>query len=167
MIKTNKSIIAVILCLALCFTVTGCPGQNEAAALITIVGQSVASLASIQGIDPATIAKIQADFAAASTAVKNWQAGTPSQDIVAALNILQADINLLPVNATTKIYIELAITTIDSIIAIVSPSAAGTSPSPFITFGSHKTVKTMMTARQYKNAWNAIVDAHPGTAKKI
>lgn len=156
--KALKGIIAAVLCIGLLIPMTGCFSQSTTAQLISIVGNSVASLvaadSSITGSSNLST-QLTTDFAAASTLVANWKAGTPSQDVVQALNLVEKDLNLIPVDDQTKVFITLAIATVDSIVAVVQPAASGN-----LSVAQAKT-SNVVTVKQYKNQWNALVTVHP------
>jgi hypothetical protein len=156
--KILNSVIAFALCLCLTFSTVGCLTQNETAALINVVGQSVSSIISIEG-NPALAATLTTDFTAASTAVANWKQGTPSQDVVQALNLLVKDLDLIPVNAQDKVYITLAIATIQSILAVVMPAATG-----HLSVAKAKSAN-VITVKQYKRQFNALVVLNPRFAQ--
>lgn len=153
-----SALIALVLVAAVSLPSIGCVDQNATAALINVVGASVNTLISIQG-DPALAAKVSKDFAAASAAVASWKKGDATQSIVQALNLVQADINLIPVSDQTKIYIQLAITTVNSIIAIVTPAPAGMT--------AKRATKPLVSDREYKAQWNALTAAHPSAVPVI
>lgn len=150
--------------------------QKTASALVSVVGTSVASLLILEN-DPTDAAKLQKDFQAASTAVLNWQQGTPAQDVVQALNILSADLDLIPVSAQDQALIELAIGTTDEIIALFAPTTTSTpvTASPVslriayekqVARKHHKKLAgPILTAKDFKKQWNAELKKHPELAK--
>src|SRR5271170_5276536 len=117
--KLLKSAIASVLILVL----VGCPAQNTIAALTSILGSSAASIASIEG-NPTLAAQLQTDTAAAVTAVDNWKSGTPASNVIQALNIVEDDLNLFPVSGPYIPLIDLAIGTVESILALLPAPAA-------------------------------------------
>lgn len=129
---------------------TGCPQQNQAAALVGIAGVAIASLETIEGhTDAAT--KIQVDFAAAQTAVLNWKVGTPTQDVAQALQIVMNDINLLPVSKKDQAYILLAGGTVQSVLDLFPESA--TSPHMLANIQLYNPPKTKA---EFIAQWNAL-----------
>lgn len=141
-----------VLPLLLCLILAGCPSQNQAAALVGIAGTAIASLETIEGHTDAA-AKIQVDFNAAQTAVLNWKAGSPTQDVAQALALVESDLNLLPVSVQDQAYIELAIGTVQSVIVLFPPpapvalSAHGMSVNP---------LTAPKTADEFRRTWNAL-----------
>jgi hypothetical protein len=141
-----KRILPLLLCL-LCAPLAGCPSQNTTAALVGIAGTAIASLETIEGNTDAA-AKIQTDFAAAQTAVLNWKAGTPTQDVAEALQLVESDLNLLPVSQKDQAYVTLAIGTVQSVLDLfpgaIAPHVAVTSvPAP-------------KSVAEFKARWNAL-----------
>jgi hypothetical protein len=130
--------------------IAGCTGQQTAAGLIAIVGTSVETLITTEG--SAVPAQLPADLAAAENAVKNWTAGTPTQDVVQALNLLVSDINLIPVAAQDKAYIVLAVDTTEQVIQLFQPAATAN------VVGIHTKVKlsSKTPVSDYKAKWNSI-----------
>jgi hypothetical protein len=110
----RKCVLPLFLCL-LCAPLAGCPSQNQGAALIGIAGTAIASLETIEGHGDLA-AQIQSDFSAAQTAVLNWKAGTPTQDVHQVLAIVVNDLNLLPVSQQTQEYIILAVGTVQAVL---------------------------------------------------
>lgn len=138
----------------------GCNTQATIAELITTVGGAVSSLESIEG-NTALAQKVQADTAAASTAVLNWKSGTASQDVIAALNLVEDDLSLFPVSGTDSVLIDLAIGTVEEIITEVT----GNTPSPVAAPATRKSARINMVpanthiknAKDFRSAWNGIV----------
>jgi hypothetical protein len=156
---TRRSVLAKLSAAALALSVgiitpvlSGC-NQNEVAALIQVVGGSVASIASIQG-NSALADQLNTDFGAAQSAVTGWKQGSAVDSVVQALSLVQKDLNLFPVDAQTKVYISLAITTVNSILAIVSPAQSGG-------LKAARATKPLVNAKEYKKQWNALLVAHP------
>lgn len=155
------TIVAAVLCTSMVMTTTGCNGQTTAAQLIATVGTAVATLETLQG-NTAVVVQIQSDTRAAQLAIQNWKSGTPAQDVLQALTILQSDINLLPVNATDQALIQLALGTVEQIVALfpgaVPPVAAAKAVRPV------KLEFTVRNKNDFKKQWNAIVNSNPSLA---
>src|SRR5882757_9083424 len=153
--KVFRSAIAAVLCIAL----IGCPGQSTIAALVSILGSSAASIASIQGNQPLAD-KLKTDTAAAVVAVTNWKSGTPAQDAFQALNLVEDDLNLFPALGAYGPLIDLAIGTVESILALLPQSAA-----PQARHAPRRAVSLSQpvpkTAKAYKAQWNAIAKGNP------
>lgn len=174
--KLWSKVAGLVLGSAMLLCATGCDQQQTAAELIGVVGTSVAALAVFEG-NGLLATKLQTDFAAASAAVANWKSGTPAQDVVEALNLVEADLNLLPVSAEDDALITLAIGTVDQIFAffpVPAPAAPAAVPalksvgyqaaplSPHAAHGqgnvAHKPVKLVnppKTAKEFRKQWNA------------
>lgn len=135
------------------FVLTGCPQQNQVAALVGIAGTAIASLETIEG-NTDRAAQIQQDFNLAQTAVLNWKTGSPTEDVAQALLLVQNDLSLLPVSVRTQAYIELALGTVQSILdlfpATTQPAFAVTAKVARVQIVAPK------TAAEFKKSWNAI-----------
>ncbi len=158
--KFKRISIVSALLLVFCIPFTGCLGQNDVAALLKVVGTSVSSIATIQG-NADLAKKLNTDFNAASDAVSKWKQGDATQNVTQALNILQSDLNLIPVSDNVKIYIELAIATTNSILAIVTPEPTA------IVFSTLRVTKPLVNAKEYKKAWNSLRAAHPSNVPEL
>ena len=116
-----RSVIATVLIATAALTIAGCPSQSQIAGLVNVLGTDAATIATLQG-NPTVAAKLTADTAAAVTAVDNWKSGTSSQEAVEALNLVIADLNLIPQAGPYATYIVLAVTTAQTIITLLQPS---------------------------------------------
>jgi hypothetical protein len=156
-----RSAIAALLCIVL----VGCPSQATLAALTAILGSSAASIASIEG-NPTLAAKLQTDTAAAVTAVQNWKSGTPATEAIEALNLVETDLNLFPNLGVYGPLIDLAIGTVESILALLPASSSPVAPQ-----ARHRAVSLAQPAPRtsggYKRQWNAIVNANPSISKSV
>jgi hypothetical protein len=159
-----SKVVAIVLSAVMAMSLVGCTSneQQQISQLLTIVGNSVGGLLPIIGINnPTLAAKLQSDFGAASTAVLNWKPGTTSQDVQQALNLVITDINLIPTSTETQSLVLLAITTVQSILALLPQGAKDTVSVKEI----QKSSKTITSAKEYKKRWNAIVYVHPTLSK--
>lgn len=143
-----------------CVLLTGCPAKSTIAGLTNILGNAAASVASVEG-NPGLAAKLTTDTAAAVTIINNWKSGTPSQNVVEAINLVIDDLNLFPSTGPYAPLIVLALSTAESIIEIVQP------PSSAPAIKAHAKVATVppaATAKEFKARWNALA---PDSASKI
>jgi len=150
-----KKIIASITAFVLALTLTACPSQNTLAALVTVVGNAAASVASIEGNSPLS-QKLSTDTAALSKAVAQWKPGTNAQMAIEAAQLVEDDLNLFPQVSPYAPLISLALSTVISIIQILNPS-----PSPQIT---HTVSSAPKTAAEFKARWNTIALSNAQTA---
>lgn len=144
---------SAILC---CTLLTGCISQATIASLTAILGQSAASIASIEG-NPTLAAKLTADTTAAVAAINAWKSGTPAQEVIAALNIVEDDLSLFPITTAYAPLIDLAIGTVESILALL--------PAP-ATMSVHLGRKvhlahTPKNEKDYRKTWNATIASNP------
>lgn len=179
--KLSHRIGIVGLACATALPLTACDSndQKTAAALVQVAGTAVTSLLILEN-DVALADILQKDFQAASVAVLNWKVGTPAQDVVQALNIVDADLDLIPVTDKDKALINLAIGTVDEIISLF-PAPVQTAPvnnAPFnpvalriayeqtATRKHHKKLdKPILSAKGFKKAWNEELKKHPELSK--
>jgi hypothetical protein len=135
-------------------TTTGCVPQNTLAALVTTLGNSAASIASLEG-NSALATKLQADTAAAASAVANWKSGTPAQIAIEAIQLVEDDLNLFPIGGQYEPLIVLALGTALSIIQLLNPNAVSAHLEP--QNGRRvQLAQAPKTAKAYAQQWNAI-----------
>lgn len=141
---------------------TGCFSQSQIAALASILGATAASIASLQG-NSVLAAKLTTDTAAAVAAINAWKSGTSTQEIILALNLVEDDLNLFPIIGPYVPLIDLAIGTVESILALLPQNAI--SPATIAPHAARRHVTLPFaapkTAKAYKTQWNLLVDADP------
>lgn len=145
------------LLLAACMFITGCPTQNTTAALVTVLGNAASTIAALEG-NTQLAATLKTDTAAASSAVLNWKKGTPTQNVIQALNLVEADLNLIPGTGKYAPLVDLAVGTVESIMEIVQPGSSspnGVMARPNITHRVYL-AKPPKDAAQFQKEWNAI-----------
>ena len=161
--------LTALAALAAVFATTGCTSQTTIAALVTTLGNASASIAAIEN-NPTLANQLKADTAAASQAVLNWKKGTPAQNVVQALNIVQNDLSLITGTCNTGIpgpvcqyvpLIDLAIATTTSIIQIVNPATA----VPAATKGRLGAFNAPKDSVQFKKQWNKICSGNPNLVR--
>lgn len=101
--------------------------QSELAALASTLGNAVAALETIEGNSGAAI-KIQDATATVVQDITNWVPGTADSEIIQSIGILEGLLSDLPVPAQDQALIDLALVTIQSILALLpqAPAAAVT-----------------------------------------
>ena len=175
------TLFACIAVLALVTVVmVGCLTQSTMASLIGVLGNATASIASIEG-NTALATQIKTDTAAASAAVLAWKSGTPAQDAIEALNIVEDDLNLIPICAAVvndgKVahvsgldgdsancagilaLVDLGIGTIESILAMLPAStpASVNAGYPRRSVTPVHVTRWGDSSREFKDRWNKIV----------
>lgn len=169
MFKYVRSSVAALLIGAVSFTTfatTGCATQSTIAVLTSTLGAAGASIAAIEG-NPALAQKIQADTTAAVTAVNNWKSGTPSQDAVQVINILVADLNLIPAVGPYAPLIEIALATAETIITELEAGSPGVTANIIQPRAVSASVPSAKDSKSFKKLWNAAVDANPQVSKSL
>jgi len=155
---------ALVVSLALLPTV-GCISQSQIAALTQTLGNSAQQIAVLEG-NPTLAATLLADTNAAVTAINNWKSGTPATEVIQALGIVEADLNLIPGTSQYAPLVDIAIATVQTILTLLPPPSTPV-PAP----AALKTMRTVnlghpapTTAKQFKAQWNAVVAANPNLA---
>jgi hypothetical protein len=152
--------LAAMMALLSMIPMIGCPQQQTLASLASILGNAGGMIAAIEG-NVALSAQIKTDTAAAVIAIQNWKSGTPAQEVIAALNIVSADLNLIPGTSAYAPLVDLAISTVDAILLLLPAPATGAiaphASGRAVTFNPN----APKTAKDFKKQWNAIVSANP------
>lgn len=155
------SLLILVGTLPVAAPMTGC-NTSTVAALVTTLGNASASIAALEG-DSALAATLQKDTAAAAAAVANWKQGTPAQDVVQALQLVQADLSLFPLTSVYAPLIDLALGTVVSIIEIVDPNAVPVTAN----VAGHQVrivhlANPPKNAKQFSAQWNTDAKLIPG-----
>lgn len=164
-----RSITATILSAVLLVSSVGCSAQATISSLTATLGNAAAQVATIQG-NTVLAAQLTADTAAAVSAINNWKSGTPADNAIQALGIVESDLSLIlsqlpPAAQAYGSLISLAIVTAESIIALLpkTPVPAGASAAPMaravVNYNGPK------NSKDFKKQWNAIVANHPEISK--
>jgi hypothetical protein len=159
---------------ALCLTLTvlplsGCDTQATLAELVQTLGSADGQVANLQG-NVQLAAQINTDTTAAVNAITNWKNGTPAQDVIEALNIVEDDLNLIPAASQYAGLIDIAIATVQTLLALLpapAPTVAVAQARTAHASVPHRTVNVAnppKTAKQFKKRWNAMVAANPALA---
>jgi len=130
----------------------GCTSQQTIADLINTLGAAGAQLATYEN-NPTLAAKLRTDVAAAAAAVLAWKKGTASQMVVEALNLVEDDLALFPVVGQYAPLIDLAIGTVEDILAQLGLTAAAVRATPKRAVHLAKAPKT---SKQFAAQWNAL-----------
>lgn len=126
--------------------------------LTNVLGTQAANIAKLEG-NPALSAKLITDTAAAVAAIDSWKSGSPATEAIEALNLVAADLNLLPVNPKYAPLVDLAIGTVESILAILPSSGTNAHVLRHAPLSNPP-----KTAKEFKARWNALA---PDAASKI
>lgn len=159
----NKMIyrFAAVILLPMLLLMQGCTSQTTLAALTSTLGNAAASVAALEG-NTAAATQLTNDTAAAVAAITNWKKGTPAQNVIQALNIVESDLNLIPGTSQYAPLIVLAISTVESIIALLpQPSPANRPAYVLGGGGDYRLVSPAKNAKDFKVKWNAIVAENP------
>jgi len=156
-----KRVFGVVLIAGLilvCGMMTACLTNTALSGLVTVLGNATASIAAIEG-NTALATQIKTDTAAASAAVLAWKSGTPAQDAIEALNIVEDDLNLIPMSGAYVALVDLGIGTIESILAMLPAStpASVNAGHPRRSVTPVHVTKWGDSSREFKDRWNKIV----------
>ncbi len=168
-----KKLVSIITAIALWCAVlpvatvstTGCT-KSQITSLLNTLGTYSASIATIEG-DASAAATIKADTAAAVAAVNGCQSGgTAAQIAIQALNLLAADIDLIPGTSQYALLITLSIGTIDAILALIPAPAAAANVATVHRSRIVTLTNAPKTSAEFKAQWNAIATANGLTKAK-
>jgi hypothetical protein len=164
--KRILSSVAALLLIPIALWSTACNKQAVAVALLNTAGSYVSQLATLEG-NAALGAKLKTDFATAATQVQNWKSGTPAQDVVAVLNLVEDDLSLFPVIGPFAPLVDLTIGTVDAIITAVSANApAPATTSPSVAAVRHTATRSAKDVKDFKSQWKALAESTPAAAIK-
>jgi Sec-independent protein translocase protein TatA len=187
---TNQKWTALLLIPLVVVMLCGCNPQNLSA-LVKTVGESVVQLGGIitqlsdpnltpedkqKMVDAQARAKTAVDTAA--TLIAAWQQGTPANEIINELDVVQTNLSQIlsianVVNPTKLSLIETAVTlaigTIQLIISMLpaSPAAAPKMMQRKASVPVMITKSTPKNAKEYKTQWNAIMDKEGASGAKL
>jgi hypothetical protein len=164
---TRSVIVAIIgAALLLTLTIAACTSQSTLSSLVTILGNSTASIAAVEG-NASLAAQIKSDTTAASAAVLAWKTGTSTAMAIEALNIVEDDLNLIPNTGPYLPLVDLAIGTVESILALLPQPVATATTTARAKGIQRRTVyiaKPPKDSDHFKSAWNGIVAGNPALA---
>lgn len=155
-----KKLASIALLAILSISQVAC-SSSTIAALASTLGNAGASIAVLEN-NPTLATQLRADTTAAVTAINSWKAGTPAQDVIQALNIVEADLNLIPGTSQYTPLVDLAIGTVESILALL-PQTQGVTANARMA-GEHRNVRLTnapKTAKQFKQQWNDTIGTYP------
>lgn len=154
---------------------TGCNASNEAqvkqtaTTLTQTLTSAVSNVAQLEG-NPTLAAQLTKDGNAAVVAINNWQNGSPADDVIEALGIVQDDLNLIPGTSQYAPLIDIAIGTIQTILSLI-PQSAVTPVAGAKMAARRSNMRTVHLTQaaphdttSFIQQWNATVKAHPNLA---
>jgi hypothetical protein len=150
-------VVAVLILSLVGLPLVGCSSATLAE-LTQTLGSSAANIATLEG-NTTLSAQLTADTTAAVTAITNWKSGTPADEVIQALGIVEADLNLIPGTSQYAPLIDIAIATVQSILSLLP---ASTSASATLAPGRNLRSVNLghpapKNASQFKAQWNALV----------
>lgn len=157
-----------ILCVAIVGSTIGCnkAQQQDIATLAQTLGSAGAQVAALEG-NTALSAQITTDTNAAVLAITSFVPGTsPAQTVIQLINVVMADLSLIPAVGPYAQLIELALGTAEALIAEFSSQTN----TPTVTPESSVKIKTVHLSNPPRNRkdfvkqWNAIAATNPQLA---
>jgi len=157
--------IIALLCVSLVTLPTlGCPSQSTIASLTQTLGTAAANIATLEG-NSALGAKLTVDTAAAVSAVTNWKSGSNATMAIEALSLVEDDLNLIPGTSQYTLLIDLAIGTVQSILAMLPQSTTAAAVRHTARRSIVITQPSPKTAKAFRHQWNEIIAVHPELTK--
>lgn len=142
---------AMLMLMASMFSVTGCtPSKAGLIALTNTLSNAAEQVATLEG-NTALAATLKTDTAAAVAAINGWTNGTPAQNVIQALNILEDDLNLIPAASPYSSLIDIAIGAVEGILALLPSS---TTASHAVHRSVILTQPAPKTSAEFKKQWN-------------
>lgn len=166
----RKNVLAGVfaaLCISLTVTpvMTGCskPVQQNVATLAQVLGTSAAQVAALEG-NQKLADQITNDTNAAVQAITMFVPGSTAQNVIELINIVMADLSLVPVIGPYAGLIDLALGTAEALIADFSTK----SPTPTTQMAVRVRVIHLphppKSRAEYVHQWNLIANANPQLA---
>jgi hypothetical protein len=154
----KKFIVLALASTLLLMGTVACVSQSTLATLVTVLGNATSSIAAIEGTT-SLATQIKADTAAASSAVLNWKKGTPAQEAIQALNIVEDDLNLIPATGPYVALIDLGIGTVESILELLPQPTSALKKSSIHrrSVNAVKITRWENPGKEFKERWNKIV----------
>lgn len=158
-----KQFIAAAIVAIIPFGTIGCVTQTTIAELTTTLGTAAASIAVIEG--NSTLAQqLQTDTKAAVAAVNGWKPGTPADEVIEALGIVEDDLNLIPAVGPYVPLVDVCIGTVQEILALLPAPAATPAVQSKAKVARRTPVLTLpapKNAKQFDKQWDAILKLNP------
>jgi|HubBroStandDraft_1064217.scaffolds.fasta_scaffold01182_10 hypothetical protein len=128
----------------------------------TIIGYLNAVDSAVTGIlnyigDTTLATTIQKDINAVNAAIVGWTSGTITQNVIEAIQVLQSNLDLIPLTAPITALISIALTALSAILSISGANVLRQMATQKIK--SHPLSKvTLTTHHAFAREWNAGVD---------
>ena len=163
--STRKQLSVSLVCVAMLAGIVACNQATVVAILQTATDSALAVIAITNPTYDTAI--LRSDIQVALDAVKAWKPGqSNSQNVIQVLDIVAADIGMVPIPQQYQAVIVIAINGVKSVIVIIDAA----NPPPVSTGPSAKgkrqqlSVPTYTSAAQFKASFNAAIAEHPELA---
>lgn len=153
--------VIALLCISLAVVPTvGCLSQSTIASLTATLGTAAANIAKLQG-NISLGEKLTVDTNAAVAAVTNWKSGTPAQEVIEALSLVEDDLDLFPGTSQYAPLIDLAIGTAQTLVAMLPVPATPTALTAHAHRQVHLSHAAPKSSKAFKTQWNQIAAQNP------
>jgi outer membrane murein-binding lipoprotein Lpp len=157
--KTNLLKVGAIALVTI--LLAGCVVQSTIAALTSTLGSAAAAIAAVEG-NTALATQLQTDTNAAVSAVTNWKTGSATADVIEALNLVEDDLNLIPIAGPYTPLIDICIGAVQAILAELPSSAA--LPAAKVAHAHRVPVLSQpapKNSKQFVKQWNEYLTLNP------
>lgn len=150
--------LVAVLCLSVTLLpLAGCSEQATLSALTKTLGSAAVNIANLEG-NTSLAGKLTTDTAAAVSIITNWKSGTPAQNVIEALQIVEDDLNLIPGTSQYAPLIDIAIGTVQTILAMLPVPAGNTVAHGRVV---HLGSPAPKNAHEFKKQWAGVIKLHP------
>jgi hypothetical protein len=137
----------------------GCVNQSELASLAQTLGSASANIATLEG-NTALATQITTETNTAVSAITSWKSGTPTNEIIEAIGILESTISLFPTIGSYAPLIDIALATIQTILAMLPPATITPTTPVNARMVRHVYMSPVpKNTASFKKQWNAAVMA--------
>lgn len=150
----------------------GCISPANLASLAQTLGNASANVATLEG-NTNLAAQITTYTNSAVTAITNWKSGTPTNDVIEAIGILQSALSLVPQLGAYATLIDIALSTIQTILALlpaatITPNAPVSARKVRVVYLSYpKKNGSDANVKEFKAHWNAVCATDTRLAKAV
>lgn len=133
---------------------SGC-GRGTVIAYINAVNTAVTSILTFIG-DDALAQTLSKDVARINAAVAGWTSGSITQEVIEAINIMESDLDLIPLSSTVTMLISIALVALNAVLnlsmgAVVATMKVGVTKHPIPNY-------QLNSQRSFALHWNSECD---------
>lgn len=161
------SVLAVLCLSMVVLPIQGCTDSQVVSEINTVLTEATNVLVVVSPNAP-WVSQMQAAVTALKTAEASWQSGGAVQNVIDALNTLEAITAVIPLTATYSPLIDVLVAGIEAVLVALPTSTKvsvrAVTPNPH--FGrvliKHRFAHSQ--TKEFKDAWNAAAKANPALA---